>query len=233
MYLASDGSIYAQLHSPGDLSIQDNYGHVIGVVNGIAENTFPFASYDPDTKSAHIFFPQSNLTYKVKGTGSGVYGLDITVTSGTQQVAFHRDENVPITPGEVHTYTIDANAIIHGKSSVTFKIDNKGNGTVNNIETLDASSTVVAIPQLLPFSGIRGNGRFYFPPAPPKPVTPIVIPAPVQFSASTSTINFVTSTIDFSTSTINSETTSSTANVASSTLQISTSSTDINSSTQN
>lgn len=150
LYAADDNSVFAELHSPGNLSIQDSHGHVIGIVNGVVTDTFPFASYDPRTKTARIFFPQDdNLTYKVTGTGTGVYGLDIVIASGTQEITFHRGENVPIVPGEVHTYTIDSTAIAQGKNGVTLKIDEKGDGTINEMDQLGATLTTIAKPKLL------------------------------------------------------------------------------------
>jgi hypothetical protein len=149
--LANNDNIFLELHSPGDPTIQDAHGHIIGVVNGVATDTFPFAIYDPQTKSANIFFPQDdNMTYKITGTGSGVYGLDIIVTSGTQRFAFHRDENVSITPGEVHAYTFDLNTIAQGKNGVTLKIDKKGNGNINETDQFGAVFTQISSPKLLP-----------------------------------------------------------------------------------
>ena len=192
LFLAGDSSVYAQLHSPGDLSIQDTHGHIIGVVNGVATDTFPFASYDPQTKTAHIFFPQDdNLTYKITGTGSGVYGLDIAIASGTQQITFHRDENVPIVPGEVHTYTIDPVAIAQGKNGVTLKIDEKGNGVVNGVDQFGATLSAIAIPKLLPLPSTP-----FIPIVVPKVPTKVQIIYPIWVPpvSSTSTLNIDTST---------------------------------------
>jgi hypothetical protein len=134
MIIANASSVYVQLHSPGDLSIQDNLGNTVGMVNGAVVNTFPFASYDARTKTARIFFPQSNnFAYKVTGTGTGVYGLDIDISDGSRQVSFHRDEAAPIVPGQTDTYTIDQNAIANHKNGVVLKTDLKGIGKVDLI----------------------------------------------------------------------------------------------------
>jgi hypothetical protein len=194
--VANYNSVYFALHSPGDLSVQDAHGHTIGVVNGVATDTFPFATYDPATKSGYIFFPQdSNLTYKVTGTGTGVYGLDIDITSGTQRIAFHRDENVPITPGEVHTYTINTNMIAQGKNGVTLKIDKKGNGIINETDQLGATMTSVIEPRSLPLPSI--------------PFIPIKLPVPVKKKIPTPIfVNPINSTftLPISTETFNSST---------------------------
>jgi hypothetical protein len=147
---ANDNSIFAQLHSPGDLRIEDGRGHTLGVLNGVVVNTFPFASYDAQTKSAHIFFPTSDdLAYKVTGTGTGVYGLDIAVRSGSRQITFHRDENVAITPGEVHTYTIDPSSVAEREKGVTLTIEKKGSDTANRAYHFNAMLTNITPPGLL------------------------------------------------------------------------------------
>lgn len=210
LFLAGDSSVYAQLHSPGNLSIQDTHGHTIGVVNGVVTDTFPFASYDPQTKTADIFFPQDdNLTYKVVGTGSGVYGLDIVVTSGTQKIAFHRDENVSITPGEVHTYTIDPIAIAQGKNGVTLKIDKQGNGIINETDQFGATLTDVVAPHLLPLPSVP-----FIPISLPNPPAQKKVAIPISIFARipTSTSIVYTSTPIFSSSTLRLEVASSTIN---------------------
>ena len=135
MIIANASSVYVQLHSPGDLSVQDDLDHIIGMVNGAVVNTFPFASYDAHAKTARIFFPQSNnLAYKVTGTGTGVYGLDIDISDGSRQTSFHRDEVAPIVPGQIDTYTIDQDAIANHKNGVALKTDLKGVGKVDLIK---------------------------------------------------------------------------------------------------
>jgi hypothetical protein len=144
--LANASSVYVQLHSPGDLSIQDSEGRIIGIVNGEVRNDFPFASYDRENKSAHIFFaPSDNLTYKVVGTGTGEYGLDVTITDGNQRTAF-RTRNVSLVPNEVHTYTIDQDAILKDQNGVTLRVDKQGDGTIDKVEVLSATITVSATP---------------------------------------------------------------------------------------
>jgi hypothetical protein len=205
---ANDNSIFAQLHSPGDLSIQDSYGHVIGVVNGIATDTFPFASYDSEAKAAHIFFPKdSNLTYKVTGTGSGVYGLDIVIRSGTQEITFHREENVPIAPGDVHTYSVDYDEVVHGKDGVVVTIDKGGSGITTETDHLPATIDNVNAPKLLtlplvPFIPIALPPL----PVPKKALAQIFVPT----STSAFTSDVYTPTSSRSTSTVGLDVASST-----------------------
>lgn len=162
------------------------------MVDGVATNTFPFASYDPVTKTARIFFPQDdNLTYKVTGTGTGVYGLDIAITSGTQQIAFHRDENAPIIPGEVDTYTINASIALNHGNGVTLNVDKKGNGTVNEVQKFGANIVT------LPLGGDYNTPYQELPkpkksPASPTQFQPVVIIPRLQAPTTTIPANFST-----------------------------------------
>jgi hypothetical protein len=183
--LAASSTVYAQLHSPGDLSIADSSGRVIGIVDGVFKNDFPFASYDPSTKSVHIFFPQDdNLTYKVVGTGTGTYGLDITVTEGGRSFAF-RTRNVALTPNEIHTYTINKSAILNHEGGVTFKIDKNGDGIIDRVQTLSATVSNVPAPKLMPVSPLsiprQTNFKFQVPSVPSR--TPRIFSRPAVTSS--------------------------------------------------
>lgn len=135
MHTAGTDLICAQLHSPADLSIQDSKGHKVGVVNGEGRNDFPMAVYDKDQKFAKIFFPRDeNYTYKLIGTGSGTYGLDITIIKGSQVISFET-RNVPIVPGQIDTYTVDKNAVLKHLPGVTLKVHKEGKkDTVSYLE---------------------------------------------------------------------------------------------------
>jgi parallel beta-helix repeat protein len=68
MYTAGDHEVCGQLHSPGDLSIQDSSGRTVGVVNGEGGNDFPLAVYDQTRKFVKILAAgDKNYTYKVVG----------------------------------------------------------------------------------------------------------------------------------------------------------------------
>jgi hypothetical protein len=139
---ASDHLIYIQLNSPGDVSVQDSKGNVVGMIEGKIKNDFQFASYDPERKSIQIFFPQdNNLTYKVTGTGTGVYGLDVTIKEGKEQV-FFRSKGIPITPGQIHKYKVDKKAVLdHRNDAVTVEVDSNGDGKVDKVLKTGASLT--------------------------------------------------------------------------------------------
>lgn len=139
MHTAGSDMICAQLHSPATLNIGDATGRVVGIVNGKGRNDFPLAVYDPKGKWADILAAENgSYTYKVTGAGTGTYGFDITMRQGSRRIAFSTT-NMPVVPGQIDTYTMDANAILKGQKGVVLQVDIKGNGTINKSEVLDAS----------------------------------------------------------------------------------------------
>lgn len=128
MHNAASTTLCAELHSPGDLTIQDSKGLSIGSVNGKTENDFPLAIYDKDKKSIVILAAgNDDYTYKVTGTGTGTYGLDITIKTGNQKIAF-KASDIAIMPGEVHTYKVNKDLLSHGLNGVTLDVDRNGDG---------------------------------------------------------------------------------------------------------
>lgn len=140
MHVAGGDMICADLHSPGNLSISDSQGRTVGVVNGKGENSFPVAIYDRERKFVKILAAEDDdYTYKIQGTGKGVYGLDITIKHGKEEVTF-KAKNIPIAPKEVHTYSVDKEAIKNGQDGVTVKIDSNGDGKTD--KTIKSGSTL-------------------------------------------------------------------------------------------
>lgn len=131
MDTAGDEMICAQLHSPGELSIEDSKGRVVGIVEGEGKNQFPMAIYDRDKKFSKVLFPEDvEYTFKVDGTGTGVYGLDIILKEGDREVVF-KARNIPITPRANHTYSVDKNKLFAGQEGVTIKVDENGDGVID------------------------------------------------------------------------------------------------------
>ncbi len=134
MRIAGSHAVCAQLRSPGNLSIQDNSGITEGVEQGTEKNEFPLAVYDADEKSVKILEANDeSYTYRVEGTAQGTYGLDITTKQGDQEYAFQATD-IPTTVGEVHTYTVNTQALIEGQS----------NAVTMRIQNADGSSAIVA-----------------------------------------------------------------------------------------
>ena len=202
MHIVGQNDICFKLHSPGDVSIQDAEGRTLGVVNGVVKNDFSLGSYDPATKFGFVFLPpDKNFMYKVVGTGTGVYGLDITIVSGTQEIAF-QTRNMSLAPGQIDTYTIDQAAILDNQKGVTLKVDSKGDGTINNIEIFGATVENIK-PEKSPPTTTASLQDIGLP-------NPFVIPTPIIYPPSPSPkVNITpiipTSTLNVNTTTITSK----------------------------
>lgn len=131
MHTASDNTICAQLYSPGDLSIQDSKGRIVGIVNGKSVNDFPLAVYDKERKYVDILASEdNNYKYKITGTDKGTYSLNITIKNGKDLTKF-KASKIAMLPGEIHTYSIEKDALLKGEDGVTLSVDRKGNGVID------------------------------------------------------------------------------------------------------
>ncbi len=150
MRIAGTHAVCAQLRSPGNLSIQDASGSTEGIVQGTERNEFPLALYDADEKSVKILDAgDASYTYRVEGTAQGTYGLDITSKQGDQEYVFHATD-IPTTVGEVHTYTVDTQALIAGQSdAVTMQIQN-ADGSSKVVATASSTITGAQLGQTSP-----------------------------------------------------------------------------------
>lgn len=115
------------MNSPGELSIEDSTGRVIGVRNEKGMNDFPMAVYDQTQKFVKILAAEDrDYTYIVTGTGSGKYGINITIKKGNNKVIF-KGRDIPTTVGEKHTYIINKTALVEGKTdAVTINVQKGG-----------------------------------------------------------------------------------------------------------
>lgn len=136
-YEASDHSVYVALNSPGDLSVTDEKGRKVGVVDGEIKNEIPFASYNPNTRSIKIFFPQGSLVYKVTGTRAGKYSLTTTVTEDGRATQYAA-RGIPMLPKAVHTYSVSGSK---SKPSLKLEVDRSGTGKVDRTITAETVLT--------------------------------------------------------------------------------------------
>ncbi len=134
MYKAGVGTTCVLLHSPGELFVEDKDGHRVGVVKGEGVNDFPMAVYDKEEKFVKIMFSNyKDYKYVVVGTSSGVYGLDIIIPDGEEEVEFSA-KYIPIKKGEVHTYVVlDKDMIKDNKNSVILNIDKNGDSVIDKV----------------------------------------------------------------------------------------------------
>lgn len=132
-------------YSPVEISVIDSSGNIVGMVSGEDITNMPNGIYDKDTESVVIFFPNDNYTYKVVGDSTGgTYGLDINNYSGTEIPVSFKAFDIPIIPGEIHTYTVDQAKLTSNKpDAVTVQIDINADGEPEKIiKTGDTLSSV-------------------------------------------------------------------------------------------
>jgi hypothetical protein len=131
----SHNDVCAYIQSPGELSLEDLKGNIVGTVNGKVRNDLPFGIVNQEAKSVEVLMADNTdgYTYKVVGTDTGTYGLVITIKNGDQSVQFHA-KGIPTHLGEVHIYSVDKQALLNNQSNaVTVKIDTKGTGKIDRI----------------------------------------------------------------------------------------------------
>ena len=133
-------SIMIELKSPGYLQACDSDGRMAGLVNGEIIEGIPFASYDEESGTIVIPFSYNSYHYKVIGTDSGTYGLDITSVEDGEATTFTATD-IPTTDGAIHQYTIDWDALSQGEEGVTVQVDSDGDGVFEDTFTADGKLT--------------------------------------------------------------------------------------------
>ena len=126
--------------SPVELSITDSQGRTTGMVDGKVEEDISDSAYNPQRKAVAVFFSNDAYAYNIKGIGNGTYGFLIDHPQNGSKTTIYGPA-IPIRVGEVHTYTVDWNALAKGENGVTVKIDSDGNGTIDKTVQTDGSFT--------------------------------------------------------------------------------------------
>lgn len=151
-----DGTILATFHSPGEIYLTDPSGRRVGIdplsgstyneLTGGFQGTEGLGDDDPDgtthpdtnpVKFAGIHAPVAG-TYivTVTGTGTGTYQLDVALrTQDRQNGTSLGATDIPITPGEVHTYRFDYDPV-SGSSASDFGGGFLGGGQNALVNTL-------------------------------------------------------------------------------------------------
>jgi parallel beta-helix repeat protein len=137
LVFAANNSKEIRLMSPADLQVYDFQGRSTGIVDGKIQEEIPSSLYDETHKSVLLLFPENFYSYKIVGTGEGIYGLSIDSTEGGMLTTFNATD-IPTTPGQVHRYTIDWEALLQGEKGVTLQIDADGDGEFEQIITADS-----------------------------------------------------------------------------------------------
>ena len=124
--------------SPGEIRIYDSEGHVTGLVNSEIKEEIPGSAYSNGT--ILILYPNETYRYEVKGIDEGTYGLTVTsIEDGN--ITNLTATNIPTSKSEVHTFSIDWDALSQGEKGVTITIDKNGDGQVDHTIRSDATFT--------------------------------------------------------------------------------------------
>jgi flagellar hook assembly protein FlgD len=135
--------IYVKINSPVSLQVWDPLGRVTGLVEGLERVEIPNSFYADGT--VILFERDLPYRYVIVGNSEGVYGLVVTYADGDRFVRVEGDD-ITISPGTVHQYTIDWSALNRGEKGVTIQVDQNGDGvfertvhTGNEVKASDLS----------------------------------------------------------------------------------------------
>ncbi|MBU4338891.1 right-handed parallel beta-helix repeat-containing protein [Patescibacteria group bacterium] len=161
--------ITIQLHSPGQLQVVDSNGRVSGLVNGKVKEEIPYSFYDEMNEAVILFVDQgvdeNQYKYKVVGTADADYGLTITKkddTGAAEKIIEFDGSKIPTTPGQIHEYFIDWNALENNEKGVTLKIDKEGDGAFEQTVNVGANFSDNTPPaSAISISGTKGNNGWH------------------------------------------------------------------------
>lgn len=142
--------------SPVELRVYDAQGNVSGLVDGNYRQDIPNSVFDPDRESVEIFYPEGNYSYSVVGTENGTYGLGIRSLEGGSANVFTASD-IPTSPGAVHQYFIDWDALSRGEKGVTLQIDADGDGVFEQTIKADATLQPPTADINGPYEGNEGS----------------------------------------------------------------------------
>ncbi len=125
---AQNHKIEMFIYSPVRPKIYDSQSSITGLVNSEIKEEIPYSCYN-NTRII-IFFTNDTYNYEVLGMDEGTYGLLITSVKNGTLINFTAID-IPTNKCEVHTYSIDWNALSRGEKAVTITIDREGDGKVD------------------------------------------------------------------------------------------------------
>ena len=129
----------AKLGSPGELRVYDSADRVTGVVNGQTETGIPYSNYNDHESVATVFFAADSYRYVVAGLDEGLYSLMLSDSTGLETLIFHA-ASIPTSPGAVHQYTVDWDALAQDEDGITIEKDHDGDGEIDE-------TTITGMPQ--------------------------------------------------------------------------------------
>lgn len=142
---AGKNRIEIKKHSPITISIKDSKNNITGEIENLIYSDIPYSEYSSESESVVIFFPDDNYTYKVVGdSNGGTYGLDINNYNGSDTPVSFNALDIPIIPGEIHTYTVDQSKLASDKpDAVTIQIDVNADGVPE--KTIKVGDTLTSV----------------------------------------------------------------------------------------
>jgi parallel beta-helix repeat protein len=121
-----------QLFSPAELRVYDSEGRVTGVINEKIKEEIPSSFCLPKQKVIVVLNPTDTYKYEVLGTGEGSYSL-IVVKGQEDEVKTVSAQQMPISPGVVHQYSVDWEVLGRGEKGVTIQIDQDSDGVFESV----------------------------------------------------------------------------------------------------
>jgi PKD repeat protein len=140
--------LIVDVHSPGELRVQDSEGRVTGLVGGEVKEEIPDSAYIDGT--VIIFSPSDSYSYWVVGIDEESYGLGVFSVEDGKPIDFTAID-IPTTSGAVHQYSIDWDALSQGEEGVTVDVDSNGDGITDY--TLTAGNVLTGDEFIPPSSG--------------------------------------------------------------------------------
>jgi|GEM_PF-4698894 len=137
-----ESGIIMKIYSPVELRTYDLLDRITGLLNNEQKEEIPNSMYIEESEKVILFNPDENYRYEVKGTGAGLYGLDIISLIDGKLTTF-KAIDVPTTIGMVHEFTVNWDTLSAGEKGVTLKIDNEGDGIFDR--TIQVGSTLTEI----------------------------------------------------------------------------------------
>lgn len=134
----SQTAIIVKPHSPVEVAAYDCTGRATGVVDGVTKEEIPSSLYCD--KTVFLFAPADCYSYIARGVAEGDYGLTVGTLTGSDVFMFTA-ANIPTSPGAVHQYTFDWDALARGEDGVTVSVDSDGDGLFERTFTAGSELT--------------------------------------------------------------------------------------------
>ncbi|MFO7772791.1 MAG: CFI-box-CTERM domain-containing protein [Dehalococcoidia bacterium] len=126
--------------NPGELRLYDANGNVTGLVNGGIEEGIENSIFLPEEEAIALYGWVDVAYAELVGTHEGDYGLSGYWRHEGVEVTFTAS-NIPVTPGEIHRYAVDWDALSQGEEGVTVDVDSDGDGVFERTITSDSELT--------------------------------------------------------------------------------------------